>query len=292
MHLDSHFTGKKAELDNPAVQTFDYQESVVPDANNVDLLNYAEDWGGQQLNVAPQINGDLENDPAISLSQGDRPELDSDFYTQPNKSAGENPPDAAQWGAPWGEQESRPAVQGVGGIDTTTDGQKTLSKGLGQNGPDVGDDQPPFPAGYTADADAMMGDPWNSPAGPGIVQASSLFNGEAHMDIEAAIKLASAKLNPLSPETQMMEDTFRRLASSESVLNVVSEPVALAASIKADTENVIKIASFEDLFSFDRVSHNQLVHKSSKDLWRVATDEEGNLIIAREFDASGAPIKG
>ena len=290
MFLGSHFTGKKAELDNPAVQTFDYQESVVPDLNMTDLTNYAEDWGGQQLNVAPQTNGDLETNPAISLSQGERPELDSDFYTQPSKTAGT---DAPQWAPPWGETESRPPVQGVGGIDPTSDGQKTLSKGLGADQAERGDDQQLIPAGYTADADAMMGDPWNSPAGPGIVQASSTYQGDTMMDYKEAIKLASDRLNPIDLEAQMLEDTFRRLAADDSsILKVTSEPTTIAASIKADGENVLKIASLDQLFSFDRKGSNGLVHKATNDLWMVTADEEGNLIIARQFDANGAPIKG
>lgn len=286
MYLGDHFTGKKAELDNPPVQAIDYQES--PDWG-ADLLTYAEPWGGQQLNVAPQINGDIEMDPAMTLQQGERPEMDGTFYTQPNKSAGENPSDAAPWAGPWGETESRPPVQGVGGIDPTTDGVKTIPQGLGQDAPAVGDWQPPYSIGDGQVHETDMGDPWNSPAGPGIVQASTLLSGgQQQMDYEAAIKEASAKLNPMDLEASMVEDMFRKLASDASVLKLVSDPTVVQASKDAEDSDTIRLASFDQLFSFERVStdKNLLIHKSTHELWNLSLDESGNPVLKRAFNPS------
>lgn len=54
----------------------------------------------------------------------------------------------------------------------------------------------------------------------------------------------------------------------------------------------LKIASLDDLFSFDRVDKKHLIHKSNRDLWAIDTDKQGNVQITRLFDNSGSPIKG
>ena len=288
MYLDSPYTGKKAELDvtpDNFQGSEGYQESV--DWGG-DTATYAEPWGGQQLNVAPQINGDYEMDPSMTLQQGERPELDATFYTQPNKSAGENPSDAPPWAAPWGETESRPPVQGVGGMDTTTDGTKTLPRGLGQDGYAVGEDQPPFAIGDGSISETDIGDPWNSPAGPGIVQASTPSGGMATMDYAMAFKVASEKLNPPDLEAKMVEDMFRKLAADASVLKLVSDPVVVAASKDGDASDIIRLASTDQLFDFEIVGTDKglLIHKSTHALWKLSTDEEGNPVLQRSFNPS------
>lgn len=56
--------------------------------------------------------------------------------------------------------------------------------------------------------------------------------------------------------------------------------------------NVIKVASLDDLFAFDRVDKKNLIHKSTQDLWSIDTDKNGNVQIIRQFDTSGDPIQG
>jgi len=54
--------------------------------------------------------------------------------------------------------------------------------------------------------------------------------------------------------------------------------------------NRIKVASLADLFAFDRIGNNTLVHKAQKDLWSIESDE-GGVHISRLFDNSGEPLK-
>jgi hypothetical protein len=289
MYLSEHLLGKKAELDNPPVQAITYMESPGWEG---DTAVYAEPWGGQQLNVAPQINGDIEMDPAMTLQQGERPELDSDFYTQPYRTAGENPSDQPQWAAPWGEAESVNPSRSVGGADPTSDGVGTVPSGLPQDGFQTGQDQPPFAIGDGHADLADMGDPWNSPAGPGIVQASSgksTSGGTAtSMDIDQALKEASQKLNPIDLEASIMEDLYRKLASDASVAKLVTDPEVVACSKQAEDSDTIKLASMDQLFSFDVVATDRslLIHKSTNDLWKIALDEEGNPVLKRAFNPS------
>lgn len=58
------------------------------------------------------------------------------------------------------------------------------------------------------------------------------------------------------------------------------------------SEGSIKVASLDDLFSFDRVANDKLIHKSTQDLWSINTDKDGNVLIQRMFDNSGEPVKG
>ena len=53
-----------------------------------------------------------------------------------------------------------------------------------------------------------------------------------------------------------------------------------------------KISSLEDLSGFVRISHNALINKAQKDLWKVEEDDEGNLVIYRLFDSTDSePLK-
>lgn len=56
-------------------------------------------------------------------------------------------------------------------------------------------------------------------------------------------------------------------------------------------QNRIKIASLDDLFAFNRVDDKHIIHKSTKDLWSIESDDEGEVHITRLFE-SGKPIKG
>lgn len=58
------------------------------------------------------------------------------------------------------------------------------------------------------------------------------------------------------------------------------------------SDSTVKIASLDDLFSFDRVDKSHLIHKATRDLWNIDTDKNGTVQITRLFDASGEPIKG
>jgi Fe-S-cluster containining protein len=57
-------------------------------------------------------------------------------------------------------------------------------------------------------------------------------------------------------------------------------------------DNKMKVASLDDLFSFERIGKDKLIHKCTRDLWAIDSDKEGNVQITRLFDNSGDPIKG
>lgn len=54
----------------------------------------------------------------------------------------------------------------------------------------------------------------------------------------------------------------------------------------------LKVASLSDLFGFERLDKEHLVHKSTKDLWSIESNETGEIFISRLFNNSGEPIKG
>lgn len=51
-------------------------------------------------------------------------------------------------------------------------------------------------------------------------------------------------------------------------------------------QNQIKVASIDDFFNFVRIGTDTLVHKSTKDLWKVSEDNNGEVVILRLFDPS------
>lgn len=52
-----------------------------------------------------------------------------------------------------------------------------------------------------------------------------------------------------------------------------------------------KVASLNDLSPFTRLSAETLVHKSEKDLWSIARQSDGSMVIERMFDDNGQPLK-
>ena len=251
----------KAELDNPAVNIMGYQES--PDEGS-DLLQYAEPWGGQQLN--PQKGkGDIELDPSM-MWQGDQPPMDSDFYTSPSKSASVDP--GASFAQPWGETESRPKDQGAGYGDNSI--LKTLPEGFGANPDDI--------QGQTFG----IGEPnlfegaWDSPVGDSSVRSAGAHVASKYEELAKAV---NEKLASVDIDSSLIEDNYMKLFGSS--YKVASVAAARGLSV---TNDRVKIASMDDLFAFKRVDKNKLIHKSSNDLWGIQVDANGDTFIQRLTD--------
>jgi hypothetical protein len=52
-----------------------------------------------------------------------------------------------------------------------------------------------------------------------------------------------------------------------------------------------KVGSLQDLSSFIRLSNDTLIHKSEKDLWAIKREADGSMIIERQFDDNGKPLR-
>jgi hypothetical protein len=52
-----------------------------------------------------------------------------------------------------------------------------------------------------------------------------------------------------------------------------------------------KVASIQDLSSFIRLSNDTLIHKSEKDLWAIKREADGSMVIERQFDDNGKPLR-
>jgi uncharacterized protein len=78
--------------------------------------------------------------------------------------------------------------------------------------------------------------------------------------------------------------------------NIKSASIVTVASEKGIDpfleDSRVKVASLDDLFSFDRLGSNHLIHKCTRDLWAIDSDKDGNVQIKRLFDNTGDPIKG
>lgn len=264
--LSPEFLLKLAELDNPPINSFGYQETPFWGG---DLLTYNGDWGSSQQNLNPQgTDGALEKDPPISY-QGENPEKDADFAT--SVYASEQVPVAE----PWGDDYAKPKDQGGGW--NSPDLMGTLPQGFGG---DPGDAEVyPVVTGYENGFDGVM----DSPFGEGTVRTA----GAGMTEIEKMANMVRAHLDDAGIERAFVDDTFTRLASS------AHKVAGLAASQEISPEvSSIRIASLDQLFAFRGISANKLIHMSSNDLWTIEAGVDGEILINRQFDASGNPIKG
>jgi len=76
------------------------------------------------------------------------------------------------------------------------------------------------------------------------------------------------------------------LQSQTSPLTAAKAPEPKRASFRK------RVASLEQLDGFIRVAEDQLVNKSSQDLWSLKQDGTGQYYIERMFDDAGGPLKG
>jgi len=91
-------------------------------------------------------------------------------------------------------------------------------------------------------------------------------------------------------ESAVSANLYEDLRTSIKASSVATRAIEGGVSMFFD-QNRIKISSLDDLFAFSRVDDKHIVHKSTRDLWAIESDPEGNVQITRLFD-SGKPIKG
>ena len=54
----------------------------------------------------------------------------------------------------------------------------------------------------------------------------------------------------------------------------------------------VRLAFTGDLFGFEKISADNLVHKSSRELWTIKMGDAGETFIEKQFDDQGAPVRG
>lgn len=107
-----------------------------------------------------------------------------------------------------------------------------------------------------------------------------------------AVKAVSQRLSGNGDfDKNVIDGVFKNLHQNIKSASIVS--VASENGIDPFLEdNRVKVASLDDLFAFDRLGSNQLIHKCTHDLWAIDSDKDGNVQIKRLFDNTGDPIKG
>lgn len=109
---------------------------------------------------------------------------------------------------------------------------------------------------------------------------------------ELAVKAVSQRLsNDGEFDKNVLNSVFSDLHKNIKSASIVSVASENGIDPFLD-DNRVKVASLDDLFAFDRIGSNQLIHKCTKELWSIDADDGGNVQITRLFDNSGEPIKG
>lgn len=80
--------------------------------------------------------------------------------------------------------------------------------------------------------------------------------------------------------------------------NIIVNKIVLAALDKGFYEEKyletgrIRLASINDLFSFDRVEgSDNLIHKASHDLWKIIQEDDGGFVIEKTFNDEKEPVR-
>lgn len=99
--------------------------------------------------------------------------------------------------------------------------------------------------------------------------------------------------NFLSPYDNSIQKEFNRTPNSPERLYDPMKGASEISDLNSRTastidsflsiNNYIKVSSL-DLENFLKVSDEQLIHKSNKDLWKMIKDKEGNIYISRLFE--------
>ena len=254
---------RNAEIANPAINILDYQEDVGQGSDS--LLEYSDRGdAGQNSGFVPKKNDGQEWKPMSQ--QGERPQNDADFYKDPYASTGLLVPE--------GEQESRPKDQGAGYTQ-----QKEVNPNSGTPKGDL--DVDTQGAGLPPVEDYGSEIPYN--------QAIYLASEEKTMNWGEKLKQLNARMNPETFDTNTVDSMFKDLDKNSKVASLVDEAISRGAGSE---NNRIVLSSLDDLFSFNRVANDTLIHKSSEDLWKIGMDSSGQTYIEQLYTDNGKPLKG
>lgn len=119
-------------------------------------------------------------------------------------------------------------------------------------------------------------------------------NGRGHMESKYAglVDRINKKFSNLQEyERTITNNLLKELENNCDVAKVASDAIEHGIDDYFNPER-IKVSSLDDLFGFNRVDAGTLIHKSSKDLWKIEKDSKGDVCITRLFDNNGEPIKG
>ena len=107
-----------------------------------------------------------------------------------------------------------------------------------------------------------------------------------------AVKSMNERFSSLQQADKAVVDKlYEELAKGAKTASVMSKAVEEGVDCFL-SDHKVKVASLDDLFAFNRVDDEHLIHKSTRDLWTIEADGEGDVHIARLFNDSGEPIKG
>jgi Fe-S-cluster containining protein len=116
--------------------------------------------------------------------------------------------------------------------------------------------------------------------------------GETHMDYKEAVERVNKRFSALREWDQAVSDQlYKDLMAGASGMKVASKAIADGVDPYANA-NTVKVANIDDLFAFHRASDSHLIHKATRDLWSIESDDDGGIRITRLFDNDGEPIKG
>lgn len=221
-------------------------------SNSGDLLQYAEPWGGPQ------------NVPYVDITKPNNLEQDHNMMRQ-----GERPETFQNLATPeeqpvsttnaWGQQWEMPNDPAAGeGVEPQSDTVYTKPRGDGS-------------------------DPFNVAIEPLGIGEPYEHRGEGEEQTFSDRVYVYASGNPGDKEMKTVP---------QELINRVIEASLKNGSSHSDNPHRMKVASLADLYSFDRVSSQTLVHKSSKELWSISVDGDGSTVIEKQFNDDGSPVKG
>jgi hypothetical protein len=95
---------------------------------------------------------------------------------------------------------------------------------------------------------------------------------------------------PIGERTSYDGDVFVRWDGQGSVSRVASNFVKKASKRVANLDDFIMMGSNASLQAWAS-QESELVHKSTKDLWKVRLSEDGSFDVERLFDDDGNPLK-
>lgn len=98
--------------------------------------------------------------------------------------------------------------------------------------------------------------------------------------------------NDARGDADSMRFTDRVNVQASSHEGAVQKAIALAKSKGFVTSpEQTRLAFTDDLFGFEKLSSDSLVHKSSRELWTIKMGDAGETFIEKQFDDQGAPVR-
>lgn len=242
--------------------------------------------------------GEFLNSGQIVMAEIQYPSTNIPIYQEEDHGG-----DVLEYAEPWGGPQNAP-YKDLSKPNALEQDEPITYQGERPNtfGDGVAEEYRPVPVTNIGDGFAITPDPTQGDGAP--TSSDFVFvkpRGEGpsphDLNVETIVHTEPYDYQGDAEDQSFYDRSYVYASVGEKEMKISKEMVRRVASKAAQRKESqdfnpyrIHVAFMDDLYSFERVSADKLIHKSSKELWTITTAEDGSTFIEKQFDGS-KPVK-